>query len=194
MWLRISEFYPFYYTHKRTCITRLHDESGTSVFFEAGIYDSNWSAYEVLNKYRFPLLFPFLDLNDPACVGTVVEKVLEIVLSFDAYLYYGVPFINPLFDRFCEWVSTDLAADLRDPLLTQLERIARDAKDTDLPPKLKKSLELLSLLRHSIFVYQPYNFILEMRRHLQTLKESATTNEAPKIELYLSRLAKMGYI
>lgn len=102
MWLRISARYRSCYIDKRTCITRLHPEQGSSISADTGIFDSARAALDFLNNHQFEELFPLLDLAQPEYALLAIQSVLKTLVNPLAYINC-CGFGTALLERMREW-------------------------------------------------------------------------------------------
>lgn len=184
LWLRISALYTSKFINRRTCITRVHSGQGTSIFPEAGIFDSARACVEFLNTHSFTDLFPHSNFSDKKQLYRAIEKVLAIAGDPKAFIN-RLGYANVLLDRFHEWCSQSCPQALRKELHAQISNIIAGALTSDIPERIKCAFAALQSAGEDNFVYQPYNPLAEAERFMNELRSQGQTQDASLIKKYL---------
>jgi len=103
-WLRASCLYPFFHISKVTCVTRIHRGMTSQILPMAGRYDSARSCLGLLNYVRFEDLIHYIDYENVDELLGVVERVMDVALNEEAFMYQGLGYLPALMDRLIEWL------------------------------------------------------------------------------------------
>lgn len=184
LWLRISSLFPSKFINHRTCVTRIHSGQGTSIFPEAGIFDSAQSCLDFLNTHDFSALFPRVNLSDKKALYHAVEKALAVAGDPKAFIN-RLGYANVLLDRFHEWCSQSCPQLLRKALRAQINNVIASALSSDIPEHIKRAFITLQGATEDNFVYHPYEPLATAERFMNGLRSKGQVLEASVIQKYL---------
>jgi len=189
MWLRITRNYKSHFIKHRTCVTRLHPEQTTNSFPLAGVYDSAIACLEFLNKYKFPIMFPCLDLSKAQQALFAIRNTLSVLAN-------PFSFINrcgcgpALMDRLREWVSQSASMELKSIIKLELTETASAAQKTNVPEEVQVALQSVYESLGRPFQYKSYNPFTEMIRHSARLEQQGRIKEASTLKQYLGKISQ----
>ena len=193
-WLRVSTKFRIYFIPEFTCITRWHDEMGTVKFPEAGIWDSTRSLIDFINKNNLESLFPFCDLKNLQNLNLIINNILEISLTTDAFLYQGVGFITPLLDRLLEFLCEIEDHELKSKISNQFINITSILEKNNIPFEILNSIRRFSSLNSSNFTYNKYDILTAFLKNRNNLSEKSDLKSVDLIDKYLVQLRKTEYL
>lgn len=157
MWLRMSAKSPFCYIDRKTCITRVHGEMGTSRFPEAGPIEVSLACLDFSNRNTFEHFFPFLDLQDPDDLRKAIELTLQVCLQPASDLYRGVGFVPTPMERMAEWLSHHNQDKHVSAAYEWLESWRPAMKHATVPLEIRQVFNRLFLGKHTVMAYRQHD-------------------------------------
>lgn len=187
MWLRMSARTELRFLDKRTCITRIHADQGTTRFPEAGFMESARACLEFLNAHPFEDLFPHLDLARGDDILYAVRSALAAALNVRSCMYAGVGPEPALLDRLRDWLWTRCPKAHREALLPGLRTVATQI--VTLPASLHDAVNRLATPPDR--PYQPRHALELMKAQWQACLAAGDTRSASVLRRYLVSIAKV---
>lgn len=186
MWLRISAKYPLFFINYRTCVTRMHDASGTSAFPEACFFDIARSSIEFLNQHPFQEIFPNLNWDNPQHVGLAIEQSLRVGLELRALMYQGVGPIPALLERLGEWYTRYCPPIYKQHLASVFQSVAESVAGSDLPERIKTTM--VHIVENKPISYQPYDPFSLFAQQQNWLEAHNYQSQAVTIQRYRDKI------
>ncbi len=189
MWLRISAIYRSQFLSQKTCITRIQPDAGTTISYDAGIFDSGRTCLKFLNTYPFEALFPLLDLRRHDHISYAFNNTLSIVLNPASFINIG-GYTQAFVDRMHEWLARSCPQELKIIYENAIEQILSASGIYNLSEEVISALQSLKGATTSGFRYKPYNPLKEMALHAERLERTGYHDKAKTIQDYLERIKK----
>ena len=190
MWLRFLRCFQGVFIPEWTVVSRNHAAQGSEVFPEACYFDTAKAAIRFLNRYRFPELVPWTDLQDPVAATAAVGAALDIACEPSAFVYcLGIH--SGLILRVLEWVWSEavcdpgLRAGLREEVVRRIRDQAFEPGDGDWHD-MWRELAAACASPQPCFAYQPIERLVLARQELARRHAGAGGLAAPLNE-YLVR-------
>lgn len=187
MWLRMSTKTPFYYIDKKTCITRVHSEMGTSQFPEAGPIEVSLACLDFSNLNSFERFFPFLDLNAPDDLRKAIELTLKVCMQSDSDLYRGVGFVPSPMERMAEWLSQHVQNKHVIAAYDWLESWRPVIKQENVPLEVRQTFNKLFMGMNILLPYRQHDPTQLMIENCRTLSKLGN-RDYYSVARYLSRI------
>jgi glycosyltransferase involved in cell wall biosynthesis len=191
MWLRISIRFPFFFTNRRTCITRVHPGQGTAIFPEAGVFDGTRACVDLLNAHRFRDLFPFLDIASEAGALDAARAVIDVSKDPGAVIN-RCGHNAALLERFHEYLSGECPVPVRESLAGMLDRMIRPILKGPIPDHAKWPFRVLRDGGLNGYRFVPHDFLTETIHNARRFFWNGKHKEAEQLKRYLRILCTVS--
>jgi len=181
-WLRASARFRSRFIERATCVTRLHPGQGTSLFTEAGIYDSSRAALAFLNTHPFEALFPLLDLSQPDQAIIAVIEAMRITASPSSFVN-RCGYAAALVGRLEEWHAS-AQPEVRRATQEQLRYMAAHNR-----PDLGAMFWRLAHVAPGSFRYTPVDPVTALTRQAAKVERRGDARELAALRRYLDMIA-----
>lgn len=191
MWLRISALFPSRFLPERTCVSRVHPAQGTSLFYDAGYFESARSGLEFLNSHPYEALFPLLDLGNPDHALYAAANTLLIAVTPKAYLNL-CGFMPALIERLHEWLAGKATPAVRERLKPLILDTVATLADAGVPTEVIAACRALPDAFRAPFSYVPRDPLAGIERHAELLASRGETEKAASLRRYADRASGAG--
>lgn len=190
MWFRMSLVTQFYLIDEVTCTTRIHSNTGTAQFPQAGFFDSYRSVVDHLNTMRFDQLFPFVDFSIPREVDQVLKETISIACAPNAFIYQGVMQDNSvLLDKVQEWILAEPKREIyRQAIAAAIEPVVEHNQKNNINTNLLRFVVPLMNRPQESFSYRPRDTIGEFLRTYEYGLNNNRTDVCMIMGRYLNKL------
>ena len=180
LWLRASARFRSLFLDDATCVTRVHPGQGTTLFTEAGIYDSARAGLAFLNTRPYQDLFPFLDLTQLHQALRAVSATLRVAVNPAAFVT-RCGYAPALLDRLREWLSG-----APEPVRLEVcQQVASKLVLPDLSADVRAVLGAIEAVRPGSERYAPHDALTALERQASAVGRRGDARELAALERYL---------